>query len=53
MKEKDTGTALSNGAIWDELSEKYQHQSIIKTTFSNAKLAFFVQIGCRFDANFS
>ena len=45
IRKVDAGTAPSNGAIWDEFSEKHQHQSPIST--------FRVQIRYRIYADFS
>ena len=45
-------TAAFNGAIWDEFSEQNLHQSIKKSTLSNARLALFLMlIRCRFNAH--
>ena len=42
-KEIHAETAPSKGAIWNEISEQHQHQSIIRTIF-NAQIALFSRV---------
>ena len=42
IKEISAGITPSNSAIWDELSEEYQHQSTTKSTILNAQSTVFL-----------
>ena len=44
INEIGAGTASSNGGIWDEYSEQYQHKSI-------KKLQIYFQLALLFGAN--
>ena len=51
-QKKAAEIAPSNGDIWDEFSEQRQHQSINKSISYKARLAFFMHIRCKFNAQF-
>ena len=49
----DAVTAPSNDAIWDEINEQHQHQSIKKAPYLMPNNHFLVQMNCRFNVHFN